>query len=108
MRVQDDKQLTAVLVQDIPDIRRSNVWLRKNIVEGTGEDGNVKWDADELFVEVTYKENLQEEIVANFEYWWGFLSQPQDEQLPIEKRIELVEEKTVTLEEAIDAIFGGV
>lgn len=73
------------------------------------EDGGERWQADTLTLAVPWRQGLEQAVGDNLTAWLAMAQEQAGIEPPttIEDRVGAVENKTATLEETLDVLFGG-
>lgn len=92
----------AISYMQLPD-GRADVWLRKNIIETTDEEGNAIWQADEVYFRT---DQDQESIMEAFETLFANGGETKTSEAPasqptIEDRLDAVEAAIMELAEVM-------
>jgi len=83
------------------------IFLRENIAQlEANEEEHERWEADEYELRVPWSANIESRITGNFDMWMAKAKTPIVQPVPIEKRIETVEETTESLADIVADILG--
>jgi hypothetical protein len=95
-------------VHKIGDVAQINFYTDISQLPDT-ENGE-RWQAQEISLTVPWRQGLEETVEENLPAWLAMAHEQAGIEPPIiiEDRVGAVENKTATLEETLDVLFGGI
>lgn len=95
-------------VHKIGDIAQINFYT--DISQLPNTENRERWQAQEVRLIVPWRHGLEETVAANLTTWLAMAQEQAGVEPPttIEDRVGAVENKTATLEETLDVLFGGI
>lgn len=96
------------IVHKIGDMAQINFYTDISQLPDT-ENGE-RWQAQEISLTVPWRKGLEQAVGDNLSAWLAMAQERAGVEPPttIEDRVGAVENKTATLEETLDVLFGGI
>lgn len=95
-------------VHKIGDMAQINFYT--DISQLPDAENGERWQAQEASLTVPWRHGLEETVAKNLPTWLAMAQEQAGIEPPItiEDRVGAVENKTTTLEETLDVLFGGI